>query len=129
MNANTLDVLAAAWREAKAAEAAANACRLEIEAQIVAALPAIDTESTVTQEIPGGVVSVKYGVSRKVDSDALSASWANLTPAQRDAFRWTAAINLKQLRAVQKLLPQEYAQLAPFVEVKPSKPTVTVEEA
>lgn len=129
MNAATLDVLAAAWREAKAAEAAANARRLEIEAQLVAALPCPDAEGTVKATLTGAVVKVTHKLTRKVDSEALSAGWTNLTPAQRDCFRWKGELDIKRLRSVQELLPQEYAALAPYIETKPAKPSVSVEEA
>lgn len=129
MNAATLDTLAAAWREAKAAEAAAAARRLEVEAQLVAVLPCPDPEGRVEAPVAGAVVKIAYKVTRKVDSEALSGAWNSLTPNQRNCFRWKGDIDLRRLRALQEMVPQDYAGLASFIETKPAKPSVTVEEA
>ena len=126
MNANSISILAAAWREAKAAEAAAAARRLDVEAQLVAALPSAEHEGSARADVDGYRIAVEYRVTRKVDSDALSAAWSDLTPNQRDAFRWKADINLRQLRAMQQLAPKEFATIAKLIETKPAKPAVTV---
>lgn len=125
----TLQQLAAAWRQAKADEHAANARRVEIEHQICAAMPAQTAEDTVKAAFDDCVVRVTYKVSRSVDTEGLTAVWQALPDAAQKAFRWKAELNLKQLRALQELLPDEYRRVAAFIEAKPAKPAVTIEEA
>jgi hypothetical protein len=118
--------LSALWQSAKADEEAARERRVEIESQIVAALPSAEHEGSARADAGGYRVSVEYRVTRKVDSDALSAAWSELTPNQRDAFRWKADVNLRQLRAMQQLAPKEFAVIAKLIETKPAKPSVSV---
>jgi hypothetical protein len=118
--------LSALWQSAKADEESARQRRVEIEAQIVAALPSAEHEGSAKADAGGYHIAVEYRVTRKVDSDALSAAWSDLTPHQRDAFRWKADVNLRQLRAMQQLAPKEFAAIAKLIETKPAKPSVTV---
>ena len=122
----SLAQLSSLWQSAKADEDAARQRRLEIEAQLVAALPSAEHEGSAKADVGNYRIAVEYRVTRKVDSDALSATWSDLTPNQRDAFRWKADINLRQLRAMQQLAPQEFAKIAPLIETKPAKPAVTI---
>lgn len=125
----TLTQLAAAWQQAKADEHAANARRVEIEQQICAALPAAEAEQTRHVDADGVRITVRYGMTRKVDSDALQALWASLPATAQAAFRWAASPVLPKLRALQELQPETYRLVAPAIEAKPSKPSVSIEEA
>lgn len=119
--------LTAAWLTAKADENAANKRRLEIEAQIVAALPPTAPEASVSAKIGDYAISVRYGVTRKVDADKLGAMWDELPAKAREAFKWTAAPVLPKLRGLMEYAPAEYARVAACIEAKPSKPSVSVD--
>jgi precorrin-2 methylase len=128
MNApNTLAALVSAWTTAKADEAAANARRLEVEAQIVAALPSPDPEGTVKAAAGDFRVKVTYKVTRSVDTDALQTAWASLPDKAQACFAWKATAKVGELRKLQEFLPIEYQRLAAFIETKPAKPAVVVE--
>ena len=124
--APTLESLTLAWMKAKKHEAAANAERLQIEQQLVAMLPG-ESEGTTSQIVSDYRVSVRYGVTRKVDSDKLRDMWSDLPAEAQDAFRWTAAVALPKLRALQELRADLYGRLAAVIETKPARPAVTVD--
>ena len=112
-----------ALRQAKEAEDAASAHRLEIERQIVAMFPApAGGEGTVKAE----GISIAFKVNRTVDTDKLQAAWATLGINSQKAFTWKAGLDTKQYRAIQDLDPKSFAQLANFVTSKPAKPTLTL---
>jgi hypothetical protein len=127
MNRAPIATLVAAWQAAKAAEKAANQQRLEIEEQIVAALPPTQLECTVSEKLDGVRVSVSYGINRKVDTEKLREIWDRLPVAAQHAFRWKAEPDMKKLRAIRELLPDAYAAAAAVIEAKPAKASVTVE--
>lgn len=128
MNApNTMTALVAAWSVAKAAEAAANARRLEIEAQIVAAMPSGDPEGTVKADAGAFRVKVTYKITRNVDSNGLQAVWMTLPDKAQACFAWKASAKVGELRKLQEFLPSEYQRLAAYIEAKPAKPSVVVE--
>ena len=124
--APTLESLTLAWLMAKEREAAANAERLQVEQQLVALLPG-ESEGTTSQIVSDYRVSVRYGVTRKVDSDKLRELWADLPSKAQEAFKWSAAVALPKLRALQEYMPAEYARLAAVIETKPSKASVSVD--
>lgn len=123
----TLESLSAAWLDAKRQEQEANARRVDIEQQIAAKLPPAETEQSVAQLVGDYRVTVKYGVTRKVDTEALQELWQELTPQAQQCFKWKADVTLPKLRALKDMLPQVYAKLAPIIETKPSKPSVSIE--
>ena len=123
-----LATLTTQWLEAKAEETAANKRRIDIEAQIAASLPCTDgAEGTRSEQIGEYKVAVRYGVTRKVDSDRLQTMWGDLGVKAQECFKWSAAVALPKLRALQEYVPAEYARLAACIEVKPSKPSVSIE--
>ena len=125
---NKLAELTAAWLAAKAEESAANKRRLEAEQQIAALLPAVEPEGTIASQVGDYRVAVRYGVTRKVDTEKLQGMWEKLTPAAQSCFKWSAAVTLPKLRALQEFAPPaDYAKLAACIETKPSKPAVSVE--
>jgi hypothetical protein len=122
-----LATLTASWLKLKQTEADAASARLAVEQRMCALLPGPTAECTAVGEVPGFRVSIRYGVSRKVDSDALQAIWDTLPPKAQEAFRWKADVALPKLRALKDYLPAEYTKLAAVVEVKPSKPSVSID--
>ncbi len=119
----TLSELVAAWRAAKAAEAAAQAERLRIEEAIVNMVPRKD-EGTVTVEN----VSVNFKVTRSVDTEALRQAWSALPASAQSLFRWKAEIDTKAMRAAQEFAPDAYKAAAQFITAKPAKPSITIKE-
>ena len=125
MSTSTLDELKAAWLDAKKAEAQANATRLAIEAVILTHFTPTD-EGTVGDKASG--VSVAYKVTRSVDTEALRAGWASLSPETQTAFKWSASVDTKTLKAFQLANPEAYKAVAGFVTTKPAKPSISIKE-
>ena len=125
MTPSTLDELKAAWLDAKKAEAQANATRLAIEAVILTHFTPTD-EGTVGDKATG--VSVAYKVTRSVDTDALRAGWASLSPETQSAFKWSASVDTKTLKAFQLANEDAYKAVARFVTTKPAKPSISIKE-
>lgn len=128
MKQPTMAELVMAWQKAKAAETAANVERLEIERLMVAQIPAPEgNEGSVSLVVDDFKLAVRYGVTRSVDTAKLQAAWDSLPAKAQEAFTWKASVSTPKLRALAEYMPAEYAKLATFVEVKPSKPSVSVE--
>lgn len=132
MNAPTqalsLIELAEAYRVAKHQEDQAIATRRQIGEMIAQSMPGAD-EGTVSDTVGGLKVSVARGLTRSVDTDTLTVAWPSLPPAVQAAFKWKAGLDLKQLRALESVAPDQYALAAAHVTAKPSAPTITVKEA
>lgn len=121
--------LVSAWQKAKAAESAANVERLEIERLMVAQIPAPENnEGTVNMTVGDFKVGVRYGVTRSVDSEKLQATWDSLPAKAQEAFTWKASVSAPKLRALAEWAPADYQKLVACVEVRPSKPSVSVEQ-
>ena len=123
----TLTQLAAAWQAAKADEKAANARRLEIEEQIVEALP-LAVEGTQTVDDGQYRVKVTHKLTRTVDTKALQLHWNSLSAFAQDVFTWKADLSLPALRRLQENHPDLYPSVAVYVTSKPAKAAVSVEE-
>ena len=101
--------LAAAWIEAKRAETKANAERIKIEEQLVAAME-VPAEGSKTHSIDGYKITVTQPITRKLDE----ATWANVkakcpmeswpikTKIEADAtgVKWLQANDQKVWRAI-----------------------------
>lgn len=124
---NQLPSLIAEWLTAKEAERAANARRVEAERQMALLLPIEGVEGSARAEADGYAVRVAYKVTRSVDTFALQARWGDLDSRAQKAFGWKAEIKTKEFRALQEMAPDVFATIAPLVETKPAKPSVTVE--
>lgn len=121
--------LMSAWQEAKAEESAANAKRLEIEKLMVAQIPAPEgDEGTVSMVVGDFKLGVRYGVTRSVDSEKLQSMWETLPAKAQEAFTWKASVSTPKLRALAEWAPADYQKLVACVEVRPSKPSVSVEQ-
>lgn len=120
-----LEVLLASLRAAKQMEDAAAAQRLDIEKQILLHYAGQEkTEGSITDKDHG--ITLTYGVTRKVDSDALSRAWNALSENVQKAFAWEAKVVTKTLKAIQELDPKTYAQLSNFITTTPKKTSVTL---
>lgn len=108
--------------EAKAKEAAAKEERLKAEAELVSAIKPEKMEGTETRATDGFKVSVTSKLSRTLDYDRYQA----LDLPDNLAFvDMKPAINLKNLRMIERLDP---ALVAQCVTVKPGKPSIKIEE-
>jgi len=110
------------YLEAKAAESAAKEERLKAEAELLEAVKPSKIEGTETKATDGFKVSVTSKLSRKLDLDAYKAMDL---PGNMAFVDFKPAINLKNLRMMERMDPTIVAQC---VTVKPSKPTIKVEE-
>ena len=126
MKALTITELVAARVAAKKAEDAAIQARRDLDEQISLALSSGKTEGTESRKIDelGLKVSVTYGVTRKVDSEALSKAWAKLSDDEQAAFKWDAKVSVSTLR---KLEGKSLTTVSKFIEYKPASPSVKVE--
>ena len=115
-----LEELKTAWRVAKAAEDAANAERLAIEAAIVALMPS-KLEGAVTEH----GVTVTYKVTRKVDAVALQSVWGSLPEEVQRAFAWKPAVDTRHLR---ELEGYELTTAQSFFTTTPAKPGIFIKD-
>lgn len=69
-------------------------------------------------------VTCTFGISRKVDTDALQKTWHDLTAAQHDTFKWSADVRVGELK---KLPDAERVALAKFIESKPASPQIKID--
>lgn len=122
-----LPVLIASLRAAKEMEDTAAEQRIAIEKQIL--LHYADqakTEGSITDKDNG--ITVTYGVTRKVNTDALREAWATLSENMQKAFTWEAKVVTKTLKAIQDLDQRAYAQLSNFITTTPKKTSITLKE-
>jgi hypothetical protein len=122
-SAPTAAMLVADLRAAKAAETAAMARRLAIEADLVGlfAVPEGGEGTHKDEEF-----SITWKLTRKVDTEAVQAAWNALAANTQKAFRWKADIDLKNLRALQELDLGAYRKAAEFITTSPAKPAITL---
>lgn len=123
----TLDQAAERYAQAKEALAKAQADLDDAHADLVA-LCTTRNEGAAQTIGSAYKVTVTYGVTRTVDSAALSSAWDALPEGIRNVFPVKHGIDLKELRHWQNNNPDEYARyIAPVVTAKPAKPSVKVE--
>lgn len=122
-----LPVLITSLRAAKEMEDTAAANRMDIEKQILMHYAdQAKTEGSITDKAHG--IQITYGVTRKVNTDALREAWATLHENVQKAFTWEAKVVSKTLKAIQDLDPRAYAQLSNFITTTPKKTSVTLKE-
>lgn len=129
MSTAELSALAAAWQSAKVAEDEARARRLEIEGQLLAAYPVAGTEGTTHADVAGYKITIVQRLTRSVDTQALQAGWTALPAVVREAFKWSADLDLRQYRALETANKDAFRLASDFVTAKAGKPTVKVEVA
>ena len=120
----TTQELAAAWLAAKRDEQAANARRLEIEADILKQCPAKEEGSTTTELANGWKVKSTGKLTYKADIDALlrlTESW----PEKPVKVKTEADESM--LKAIRAERPDLWRAIAPAITVKPAKTALTVE--
>ena len=115
-----LEELKTAWRAAKAAEDAANAERLQIEAAIVALMPS-KLEGSVSEH----GVSVTYKVTRKVDAVSLQNDWHTLPESVQQAFAWKPSVDTRHLRALEGY---DLTTAQRFFTTTPAKPAISIKD-
>lgn len=120
MNAATIEELKTAWRAAKAAEDAANAERLLVEAAIVALMPA-KLEGSVSD----AGVTVTFKVTRKVDAVALQNDWHQLPERVQHAFAWKPSIDARHLRELEGV---EMTTAQTYFTTTPAKPAISIKD-
>lgn len=125
--APTLESLTLALVLAKDEERALIERRRALEDQIAEMLPADAIEGSISREVGDYRIAVKRSLTRSVNTPKLQEMWATLPPKAQEAFRWTAAVALPKLRALQEYMPAEHAKLAAVIETKPARPAVTVD--
>lgn len=122
-----LPVLIASLRAAKHMEDTAAEQRIAIEKQILMHYAdQAKTEGSITDKDNG--ITLTYGVTRKVNTDALLDAWATLHENVQKAFTWEAKVITKTIKAIQDLDPRAYAQLANFITTTPKKTSITLKE-
>ena len=114
------------WLEAKAAESAARATRLEIEKQICEAHEFDKTfEGVATHEVEDYTVKITGRITRKVDVAQVReiATECGLTGQLENLFRWKCEIDARNWKAAGADTTDVFL---PAIESKPGKPAVTV---
>jgi len=120
-----IKLLVQSLRHAKAVESHAAEHRRAIEAQIVSRYAAPDGGEGVIKD---GDLTITHKVTRKVDTEALQAAWSTLTPNTQKAFKWSADVDLKHLRALVDIDPDNAYLAQGFITAKPAKPSLILKE-
>ncbi len=124
--AASLAVLRTAFIQAKLAEDAAKAARLEIESAILAHFPTDKLEGSITDADFG--ITVTFKVARKCDTARLQADWDKLSKNEQAAFKWAADVDTKTYKALAELDPTSYSTVTAYVTTTPNKPAITVKD-
>lgn len=126
MNTQTtpMAVLATALREAKLAEESAKNARIAIEEQILTYFPTDKEEGSITDADNG--ITCTFKLTRKVDTAALQAAWGSLHQNVQRAFKWSADVDTKQLRALADLDAENAYAAQTFITTTPAKTAVTL---
>lgn len=104
---NQLQVLAASWLDAKAAETVAQTRRRAIEDKMKALIGIPDSlEGTETAKPDGFVIKVTGRINRKVNADKLQelAAESGLTDHLSTLFRWKPEINMSVWKEADKAI-------------------------
>lgn len=132
MEAKTLQELAVELHQSKKTEAAAKKVRIECEEKIAELVETGDNGSKTVAAGDDLKVTVKRALNYKGDVDAIRAldipeelMPITLIPAQAASY----AFDEKAYEALKEANPQVFAVVAPSVEVKPAKVSVTVKLA
>jgi hypothetical protein len=124
--AATPSILPDLWREAKRAEDISKSRRTMIEDRMVGLITTPDAgEGTITLD---DALSVKYSVTRSVDTDKLTAGWIDLSENAQKCFRFKAEINKKEFDAAKSMSPATYAEFSACITTKPARPAFTLKK-
>ena len=70
-------------------------------------------------------VTVTYKLTRKCDTEKLQEDWMQLTPSVQAAFKWSASVDTKSLRA----LDSESTTAAQiYITTTPAKPSIQLKD-
>lgn len=122
---------AEAVRAAREVERSAQTARLDAEQKLIALASTgteLPTEGTYTERFGALKVSITNKLTRSVDQGALVKVAGQIPDAigQR-LFRWSADVNLRELRYLQANEPAIAATVSACITTKPAKPAVSVE--
>lgn len=125
-----VDTLAVQWVEQKRIEEQANKRRVEIEAQIIAALGEPDEGSATHELVDGSKLTITSKITRTVDE----AVWLRVAPLVPEALRpvqfaQVAKIDLKGLRWLRDHQPSVYAIVAQAITAKKAKSALSLKVA
>lgn len=111
---------------AKRNEDQAATTRKAIDLQIAELFrPDIEGEGSTSQKFEGlAKVTVKFGTTRKVDTEKLQSDWVELSPEVQACFKFDAELKLPLFR---DLPDAGKASVSDYVTSKPATPSVTVE--
>lgn len=126
MSNNPLAELGRQWRDAKAAETAANKSRIAIENKIVE-LTGCKEEGSQTHDAGDFRITVTGRLNRTLDR----ALWNEIEPTiPRDLrpVEYVPRIDAKGLRYLEQNAPDIYRSIAPALTVKPGKPSICIKE-
>jgi hypothetical protein len=118
--------LRAVLAAAKARENEAKQDRLQAEESLLAFFPNDKPEGTITDKDNG--ITVSYGVTRKADTAALQNDWMALSANAQKAFRWSADVDTRQLKALQDLDLTTHTLITKYITTTPKKPTITLKD-
>ena len=122
----TPEALAHLWIEAKAHEDSAKAYRIQVEEQLVKLIAAPHGYEGTQKPIPG--FAIQYAINRAVDTAALTAGWAALSPQAQSCFRWKFELAKKEFDSAAAMAPAVFNEVAAFVTSKPAKPSFKFEQ-
>jgi len=124
---NDLNKLVADLIAAKSVEAAARAKRIALEEAIIAVVGAKE-EGAQTHAVGDYRVTVTGKLSYSADI-ALLTNLAEQLPADRRPIKQVTQLDEAGARWLRKNAPQEWAIVAPAIEIKPAKTALTIKEA
>lgn len=98
--------------------------RRKIEADLLKLLPEKD-EGTINQDEGRYRITVRFGITRKVDSGALLADWNSLGVIEQSAFEWKPQLKTVDYKALEKN-PAAFAKVAKYVTATQAKPSISI---
>lgn len=114
--------------EAKDAEAAASAARLQAEQAVLALVGELPAEGTTRKDAGPLQLVIQTSIRRSVDADKLAAI-AGRIPEEigKRLIRWKPELVARELHYLQNNEPDLYGVVATAIEAKPAKPSIRLE--
>jgi len=126
----SVDSLVVQWVEHKRQEEQANKRRVEIEAQIIAALGEPDEGSATHELVDGSKLTITSKITRTVDEAAWRSIMADIPDHLRPiSFAEKAVLDLKGLRWLMDHEPRMYNRVAAAVTSKKAKSALSLKVA
>lgn len=118
---------AAAWLDAKQAEEAANAKRIDAE-QKLTALIEHKTEGATKMEVGLYRITLTGKLTRALEAEKIDALATRIPiPVLQRLVQYKPSLNLKELRYIEANEPQHYRVFAEALTIKPAKTAVSIE--